>query len=69
MNRRDLEIYSSYADQIAQVALSRATLPLSGRGPYHFEDKLLPNSKPASNWLWAYFTFQRGVRLITGPLH
>ena len=19
------------------------------------------------NWLWAYFTFQRGSRLITGP--
>jgi NADH:ubiquinone reductase (H+-translocating) len=19
------------------------------------------------NWLWAYFTFQRGARLITGP--
>jgi NADH dehydrogenase len=22
----------------------------------------------ALNWLWAYFTFQRGARLITGPL-
>ena len=22
----------------------------------------------AYNWLWAYFTFQRGARLITGPL-
>jgi NADH dehydrogenase len=21
----------------------------------------------ALNWLWAYFTFQRGARLITGP--
>ncbi len=22
----------------------------------------------ALNWLWAYFTFQRGARLITGPI-
>jgi hypothetical protein len=67
------------AERQSQRAVTNKIHAASQRRGYFFKTKS-PEQRPgfrlgfrnriivALNWLWAHFTFQRGARLITGPL-